>query len=221
MSEKTQVEAFFTAINKAQSEMNSTVHKSEKNSFSNYSYVGHEQVISHCQKALIDNGLIVEPSIKTDGPVPLEYKSRNGNQLVWSWSFTISVSHIKGHTKDYIVPVTTQANDKSAFVASTSADRTLRLRLCGLAGSNEEDPEHNSHDARSSEPASHFVDGIDVRSHCYIGKNKGSTWNSMDTESLEKALTFDGLHADSKEPIKSILSVRKAEMEQGGEKPAF
>jgi hypothetical protein len=37
-------------------------------------------------------------------------------------------------------------NDKASFVASTAADRTLLMRLMRLAGTSDENPEHDSHD---------------------------------------------------------------------------
>jgi hypothetical protein len=42
---------------------------------------------------------------------------------------------VHGFTREYTVPVLTAVNDKAGYLASTTADRTLRLRLLGLAGS--------------------------------------------------------------------------------------
>lgn len=139
--------AYRSALVAAQSAVkhDGIVHKDGWNTHGRYNYVGHEQVMASCRAALLQAGLAVEASTGMAGPAVLEIPRADKTVLVWSWTVDIPVSHSAGHRETYRVVVTTQANDKAAFVASTSADRTLRMRLCGLAGS-EEDPENDSQD---------------------------------------------------------------------------
>jgi hypothetical protein len=134
------------ALVKARMACKPTVHKSAKNSAQGYSYVGHEQVlVSGARESLLAHGLVlVEKAVTFAGC--LEYKTKNGEQQCWRWRGVFELVHESGESREYEFEATTGANDKAAFVASTALDRTAHLRICCIAGSAEEDPEHDSHD---------------------------------------------------------------------------
>lgn len=129
------------AVNEAASAVQGVVGKGGKNSHQGYRFVGHEHVVRHAREAMNDAGLVVGAPAASASP---ELHS-NGKFSIWVWRFRIPVYHSGGHVETFEVVATTQGNDKAAFVASTAADRTLRLRLLGLAGGEAEDPEHDSH----------------------------------------------------------------------------
>lgn len=116
-----------------------TVHKGGQNSHQNYKFAGHEQVVKVAREALYLNGLTLTQ-------VRVEYKSEIAKAQLWEGTFLLE--HESGGERTLVYQATTQPNDKSAFVASTALDRTALLRVLQLAGSADEDPEHDSHDAR-------------------------------------------------------------------------
>lgn len=128
------------AVNSAASGCAGVIGKEGKNSHQGYAFVGHEHVIRHVKAAMDAAELVVGAPLRTSAPVA----HTNGKFAIWAWVLDIPVYHSGGHREVFQVVATTQANDKSAFVASTAADRTLRLRLMGLAGGAAEDPEHDS-----------------------------------------------------------------------------
>ena len=134
------------ALIRARKACRPTVHKGGHNRDQNYSYVGHEQVlVSGARNALLDNDLTLEQrAVEYIGE--LAYSTRSGTRPVWRWRGTYDLVHVSGEIRTYTFEATTQANDKAAFVASTSLDRVAHLRLLALAGSDEENPEHDSHD---------------------------------------------------------------------------
>ena len=134
------------ALIRARKQCRPTVHKGGHNRDQNYSYVGHEQVlVSGARQALLDNDLTLEQrAVEYIGE--LAYQTRSGTRPVWRWRGTYDLVHVSGEVRTYAFEATTQANDKAAFVASTSLDRVAHLRLLALAGSDEENPEHDSHD---------------------------------------------------------------------------
>lgn len=146
--------AYTRAMVECQQALSGTVHKGGKNTHQNYAFAGHEQVIKVCRGAMLANGLIVGAPERAEGPK----ETPKG----WHWRFWIPVDHVDGHRQVAVVDATVQPNDKAAFVASTAADRTLRLRVCGLASSRDEDstpqsedPEHDSNEQPSENPAPH------------------------------------------------------------------
>jgi hypothetical protein len=134
------------ALVKARMACKPTVHKSAKNSAQNYSYVGHEQVlVSGARESLLAHGLVlVEKAVMFVGELP--YRTKAGEQMCWRWRGVFELVHESGDSREYEFEATTGTNDKAAFVASTALDRTAHLRICCIAGSAEEDPEHDSHD---------------------------------------------------------------------------
>ena len=122
------------------------VAKGGKNTAQNYAFVGHAHVLEHCRFSLLANGIVIgAPRLSVLQP-PYEYPAKGGNRALLVFSFTIPVFFKSGHVEEFDICATVQPNDKAAFVASTAADRTLRLRLCGLGGGDAEDPEHDTHD---------------------------------------------------------------------------
>jgi hypothetical protein len=138
------------ALAAARSAMKGTVYKGGTNQHQRYPYVGHEHVMtSGAREALSEQGLaLVQTGVEYVGEVP------GGKVQVLLWRGSFRLLHTSGESLDLSLLATTQANDKSAFVASTSLDRTAFLRVLALAGSAEEDPEHDVHDkiAQSAPP---------------------------------------------------------------------
>lgn len=132
--------AWVRAVGAASTEIDGVLAKEARNDFANYSYVGHEHVLRATRAAMLNHGLVVGPAVMAKPPEQLQ-----GKHLILLWTFSIPVYHSSGHVEYFDVMATTPANDKSAFIASTAADRTLRLRLFGIAGGRAENPEDNSH----------------------------------------------------------------------------
>lgn len=131
-----------------------TVYKGGYNQAQRYQYVGHEQVLtSGARKALLDNGLVLTQT-RVEFLGQLEYETRNGKQLCWRWRGDFELQHVSGEAKGYSFEATTGPNDKAAFVASTALDRTAHMRLLEIAGTNDENPEHDSHDEPKETPKS-------------------------------------------------------------------
>lgn len=123
-----------------------TIHKEGRNLEQNYSFVGHEHVLlGGARDALLANGLILE-EVKTEFIGPADAVSKNGTRMIWRWRGYFKLAHVSGDERSYEYEATTIPNDKAAFVASTALDRIAHLRLLELAGSNEENPEHESHE---------------------------------------------------------------------------
>jgi hypothetical protein len=139
------------ALATARGVMRGTVHKGGTNQHQRYPYVGHEHVmVSGAREALHGNGLsLVQTSVEYVGEVP------GGKVQALLWRGNFRLLHASGESLDLSYLATTQANDKAAFVASTSLDRTAFLRVLALAGSSEEDPEHDEHDRRAQQHQQH------------------------------------------------------------------
>jgi hypothetical protein len=135
------------ALASARGEMRGTVYKGGVNQHQRYPYVGHEHVMtSGVREAMQTNGLsLVQTGVEYVGEVP------GGKVQALLWRGTFRLLHTSGESLDLSYLATTQANDKSAFVASTSLDRTAFQRVMALAGSSEEDPEHDEHDKRAQQ----------------------------------------------------------------------
>lgn len=131
-----------------------TVYKAGRNEAQRYAYVGHEHVVSHARAAMIANGLSLE-QVSVSFDRELTYQTRNGAQVSWLWIGEYALHHTSGESRSYRCVATTAANDKAGYVASTALDRTIMLRLMALAGSLEEDPEHDSHEPDPSNERRH------------------------------------------------------------------
>lgn len=134
-----------SALIAARKKVQATVYKAGQNRTQNYAFVGHEHVLAHVRAALLENELSLEQT-KVEFVQELLYSTRNGQQTAWLWRGTHVLIHSSGEIREYVFLATTGTNDKSGFVASTSLDRTALLRVMQLAGSNEENPEHDSHE---------------------------------------------------------------------------
>lgn len=124
-----------------------TVYKGGTNQHQKYPYVGHEHVMtSGAREALQEHGLaLVQTSVDYVGEIP----AGKNPALLWRGNFKLM--HTSGESLDLVFSATTQPNDKAAFVASTGLDRTAFLRVLALAGSTEDDPDHDVHDKRAQE----------------------------------------------------------------------
>lgn len=122
-----------------------TVFKGAQNSHQKYAYVSHEGVVTcGARDALLKHGLVLEQrSMEYVGPIEKAQLWRGTHALVHDES---------GEERIYTFCATTQANDKAAMVASTTLDKTAILRVLQLAGSAEDDAEHDAHDRRTPEP---------------------------------------------------------------------
>lgn len=134
------------ALVKARIACGAIVKKSGKNQAQSYAYVGHEHVlVSGAREALLANGLVLlETAVMYQGE--LSYATRNGEQKCYRWRGEFALVHESGESMRLEFEATTTANDKAAYVASTALDRTAHLRVCCMAGSANEDPEHDEHD---------------------------------------------------------------------------
>lgn len=143
------------ALVKARRACDATVFKAGKNSAQGYSFTGHLHVLTGgARRALLDHGLsLVQVGVSFAGVET--YKTRSGEQVCWRWRGDFVLVHDSGETMALSYEATTGANDKAAFVASTALDRTAHMRVLELAGSDEENPEHDTH----SEPQSMQVSG--------------------------------------------------------------
>ncbi len=146
------------ALVRARRDCPPTVFKAGRNKDQNYRFVGHEQVlVSGARAALLRHGLVLEQqSVEYVGS--LLAPSRSGERPVWRWCGTFVLLYgASGEERLYRYEATTQPNDKAAYVASTALDRVALLRVLQLAGSDEENPEHDSHDesARRDAPPAH------------------------------------------------------------------
>lgn len=132
------------ALVAARKDVHATVHKAGEKTAGgggNYKYVGHEHVVKHTRDALTKNGLVFAQTScvkKEDG----------------SYSAMSLLMHESGETMAYgPFECSLPSNGKESFIASTALDRTALLRLMGVAGSADEDPEHNSNNREPAVPA--------------------------------------------------------------------
>ena len=127
------------ALASARAVMRGTVFKGGTNSHQKYPYVGHEHVMtSGAREALFENGLsLVQTGVEFVGELP------GGKTQVLLWRGTFKLLHASGESLELTYLATTQAGDKAAFIASTGLDRTAFLRVLALAGSSEDDPDHD------------------------------------------------------------------------------
>jgi hypothetical protein len=110
----------------------------------NYNYVGHEHVVHHVRKAMLECGLsLIQTGLEMIGL--LTVPGKHGDSTFLRWRATLELVHAESAAVRVMkLECLTQGNDKAGFIASTALDRTALLRLMGVAGSAEEDPEHNA-----------------------------------------------------------------------------
>lgn len=131
------------ALNAAANEVNAFVSKEGYNQEHRYSYAGHEDVVGHVRGALLRNGVVIVPTLLR--LVSKEsFPSRGGDKCVFVWEQAFEILHVHSDDKcTVLVQVTTHPGDKASFIASTSADRTLLMRLMRLATTNEGEVEYD------------------------------------------------------------------------------
>jgi hypothetical protein len=131
------------ALVKARAQLKGTVFKAGRNDAQRFAYVGHEHVlVSGAREALLSCGLVlVQTGVEYAGESV--YKTSKGEATCWRWRGSFVLAHTSGAQMILSFEATTQANDKAGYVASTALDRTAHLRVLELAGSSEEDPEHD------------------------------------------------------------------------------
>ena len=117
----------------------------KKNQGHGYRYVGHRDVIEHVRDAFQRHGVLFGPPKALAKPEEIG-RTKNGSSVLL-WHFTYCVYHVSGESLDYQISASTLGNDKCAFVANTAAERTLLLRLAGLAGGDAEDPEQEANES--------------------------------------------------------------------------
>lgn len=141
------------ALAAARAKVKARVFKAGTNREQGYQYVSHEAVVEHVREALVEQRVLVLPKSLTHKG-ELRWAGKSGDRVCWLWEQTFVLTHADSDEAfELAVQVTTIANDKAAFVASTAADRTLLMRIMGLAGSLEEDPEHGEEPEQRSAPA--------------------------------------------------------------------
>ena len=146
----------YEAIMKARQALRGKIYKSGSNSAQKYNYVGHEQVLELTRELMLDNGLLLFQD-KTE--YVCDTPSHDGTKRITVWRGHFTLMHLPtGECRSFTYEGTTVPNDKQAYVASTSIERTVLLRLFLLAGSGDkearetpfvEDPEsdHSGTDA--------------------------------------------------------------------------
>lgn len=135
-----------TALLAARQRVPARVHKAGKNEQQRYTYVGHEHVlVGGARDALLENGLVL--LLESYEMVGADsYKTQSGDKQCWRWRGRFLLLHTSGEQLGLSYEATTVPNDKAGFVASTALDRTAHMRVLELAGSDEENPEHDSNE---------------------------------------------------------------------------
>jgi hypothetical protein len=138
--------ALAAALIAARKRCTTTVHKAGRNETQRYTYVGHEHVLTGgARDALLENGLVL--LLESYEMVGADsYKTQGGDKQCWRWRGRFLLVHTSGEQLALSYEATTVPNDKAGFVASTALDRTAHMRVLELAGSDEENPEHDSNE---------------------------------------------------------------------------
>ena len=137
--------ALFKALCAARAAIAGTVYKAgdKTGAGGTYRYVGHEHVVLHVRAAMLEHGLmLLENKLQWVGVISMGQGKSDLNH----WRGHLELVHVEGGSMGYVFECFTASGDKAAFIASTALDRTALLRIMGVAGSAEEDPEHNSND---------------------------------------------------------------------------
>lgn len=151
------------ALVTARAAVGPTVYKAGKNEVQRYAFVGHEHVVTHARAAMLAAGLVLEQT-RVEYVQDLTYATRNGEQHAWLWRGDFALLHTSGESRSYSFVATTGPNDKAGFVASTALDRTAILRIMQLAGSLEEDLEHDANN-QADVPVQRRNTATSVQSH--------------------------------------------------------
>lgn len=128
------------AIIAAQLKCSGILHQDKINKEQGYKYSGHDDVVEHVRGAMASEGLSVE-QVTCDLEAEVEIATKHGRSVAWKWRVICLVTHTSGASAVRIVRPLTVPNNKASFVASTSAERTLLMRLMRLAGTKDADPE--------------------------------------------------------------------------------
>lgn len=190
------------ALVKARRACDATVFKAGKNSAQGYSYTGHLHVLTGgARRALLDHGLsLVQVGVSFVGVET--YKTRSGEQVCWRWRGDFMLVHDSGETLALSYEATTGANDKAAFVASTALDRTAHMRVLELAGSDEENPEHDSNEPPRGQPQA----SGDLLSDMYDDLRNRSTADELTQWARDLAVLK--ARADQKKPLWDAFAER-------------
>ena len=183
--------ALLTALISAQSKVGRKVAKEGSGDGIPFKYAGHEHVIDHVAAAMIEFGLVLTVG-HVGGPRTLDVRKGDNVRTLWSFDYVAVLHHVDGGSIEMGVSATTIPGDKAAYIASTAADRTARLRFMAIAGTNE-DPEQGEHfedtpsySAPRSQPSSAPSDGRHDRDLIYpFGKSKGCPIKDVDTSGIE------------------------------------
>lgn len=183
------------ALIAARQQCAATVHKDGWNKDQNYGYVGHEQVLtSGARAALLENGLaLVQVATEFAGA-----DTDRGGKPIWRWRGRFALLHVDGGTLDLSFEATTFPNDKAAFVASTALDRTAHLRVLELAGSDEENPEHDSN-REPGEPKQRKARADAKAKKPAAAPKPASYWLSGHGKMVERAIKAGHKFADADE----------------------
>jgi hypothetical protein len=130
--------ALAIALVEAVKSVGGTVPKDGWNKGQGFSYTSHEQVVVHTRSALSVYGLALIPtSLEPLGEY--SYKTTKGEGVARTWRQEWLLEHApSGETRKLSVVVSVPSTDKSASVASSTAERLQLLRLFHLAGSDQE-----------------------------------------------------------------------------------
>lgn len=130
------------ALLKAITESKGVLDQASKNADQEYTYLGHAQALQDVRTAMASNGLTIEHVFlerEADTWIP----TSRGDALRHAWRGICLITHVEGGILPRVVRAFTMPNDKSAFVASTSIDRVLMLRLMRMGGHKTDEPEQN------------------------------------------------------------------------------
>ena len=188
------------------------VHKAGYNQHQRYAYAGHPDVMAHeGRRALSEFGLaLVQVGVEMAG----EIQGAKFPILLWRGRYLLI--HESGEELPIEVMATTQVNDKVAFVASTSLDRTAWLRVLALAGSDDEDPEHTGDlrqdpDPRAQQAAQHAAardQPAPIRSEVV------ALLKRLDTATAE---SFEAVRADALLVVRTASATEASEIKTGVE----
>jgi hypothetical protein len=187
------------ALCAARATMKGTVFKGGVNQHQKYPYVGHEDVMtSGARDALNAHGLApLQTKATLVGEVP------HGKVPVLLWRATYRILHTSGEFFDTEIEGTTQAGDKCAYQANTMLDRTMYLRLLALAGSAEENTEHDAKPERAAdtrEPATNGHAGAQAAQNGAPAAPTDADITALldGLEAAQDAAAFDRLRATSR-----------------------
>jgi hypothetical protein len=186
-------------------------------------FVGHEHVIKHVADAMIENRLVLVLEA-CDGPTEHRFLTGRGEhaveRTVWAFRYRARLYHADGASIDAgSVCATVVAGDKAGYIAQTSADRAVRLRIMACAGA-DDDPEIGEHleatpqeqaRPRNSNPSPRPSHGgsHDRGMTIKFGKHKGQPISSIDTGYLEWLATKLGKDLEDRSKAKYHDNTRK------------